>query len=658
MREVPVEEARRIAVCAQGLDGRANGVLETVRRLGFLQLDPISSVAPPQHLVLWSRLGAFDTAELDRLLWQERKLVEWRAFLYPSEDLPMLKAFMRRRDRPHDRRIIEWIKARAAYRRHVLKELRERGPLLSREIADAPSHRREDHRWWGQRQMGLMLELLAARGEVAVVGRQGKQRVWDLAERWYPETETLPLPKARRLYEEKRFRALGVQLQRGRLVAHPEAEDGPVPPRTTFLSPFDRLVHDRDRTEALWDFFYRLEMYVPAAKREYGYYVLPILHGDRLVGRIEPVFDRKEPPAERQGRLVGAGREEARPVRASGRARTLVSIVLMDFETRAIHDGQEPDPATGAIITPIYQTSTYVQDAVGEHKGYDYSRVANPTRNALQTALASLESAEHGIAFSSGLGATTTLMHLVDPGQRVVLIADVYGGVYRMTSQVYEPKGYLFDYVPADEFPNLARASRRQHAHGLDRVAVEPAAERRRHPRGRGGRARGRRDPRRRQHVRDAVPAAAARARRRRRRPLDDEVPRRPLRRRRRLRRDERPDDRRAAVLPAEVARRRARARSTRWLVLRGIKTLAVRMRQHCENAMAIAAVARAALARRARPLPGAAVASRPRDRGAPDARLRRHGLVPRRVAGGGRRARRRARSSSSSRSRSAASRA
>src|SRR5438445_3810690 len=127
----------------------------------------------------------------------------------------------------------------------------------------------------------------------------------------------------------------------------------------------------------------------------------------------------------------------------------------MDFETRAIHEGQEPDPATGAIITPIYQTSTFVQDAVGEHKGYDYARVANPTRTALQVALASLENADHGIAFSSGLGATTTLMHLVDPGQRVVLIADVYGGVYRMTSQVYEPKGYLYDYVPADEFANL-----------------------------------------------------------------------------------------------------------------------------------------------------------------------------------------------------------
>jgi hypothetical protein len=318
MREVPVEEARRIAVRAQSLDGRADGVLETVRRLGFLQLDPISVVAPPQHLVLWSRLGKFDTAELDRLLWEERKLVEWRAFVYPIEDLPMLKAFMRRRDRPLDRRIVEWIKARAAYRRHVLRELRERGPLLSREIADAPSHKREDHRWWGQRQMGLMLELLAARGEVAVVGRQGKQRVWDLAERWYPETETLPLPKARRLYEEKRFRALGVQLQRGRLVAHPDAEDGKLPRRTTFLSPFDRLVHDRDRAVALWDFFYRLEMYVPAAKRQYGYYVLPILHGDRLVGRIEPVWDRKERRLDVKGVWWEPGQKEldlTRPLR-------------------------------------------------------------------------------------------------------------------------------------------------------------------------------------------------------------------------------------------------------------------------------------------------------------------------------------------------------
>jgi cystathionine beta-lyase/cystathionine gamma-synthase len=128
----------------------------------------------------------------------------------------------------------------------------------------------------------------------------------------------------------------------------------------------------------------------------------------------------------------------------------------MDFETRAIHEGQEPDPTTGALTTPIYLTSTYVQEAVGEHRGYEYSRVSNPTRTALQQCLASLESAEHGIAFASGLGAVTTVMHLLNPGDRVVLIADVYGGVYRMTSQVYEPKGYVFDYLPAADFENLA----------------------------------------------------------------------------------------------------------------------------------------------------------------------------------------------------------
>jgi cystathionine gamma-synthase len=129
----------------------------------------------------------------------------------------------------------------------------------------------------------------------------------------------------------------------------------------------------------------------------------------------------------------------------------------MDFETRAIHDGQEPDPATGALVPPIYQTSTYVQEAVGVNKGYDYSRVGNPTRTALQTVLASLEGADHGAAYASGIGATTTLMHLVNPGERVVAVNDVYGGVYRMFSQVYEPKGYAFDFLPADEInTNLA----------------------------------------------------------------------------------------------------------------------------------------------------------------------------------------------------------
>jgi cystathionine gamma-synthase len=123
----------------------------------------------------------------------------------------------------------------------------------------------------------------------------------------------------------------------------------------------------------------------------------------------------------------------------------------MDFETRAIHEGQEPDPASGAITTPIYQTSTYVQEAVGVHKGYDYARVANPTRTALQECIASLEGAMHGRAFSSGLGAATTLMHLLSPGDHVVAVNDVYGGIYRMFTQVYEPKGYRFTFLAADE---------------------------------------------------------------------------------------------------------------------------------------------------------------------------------------------------------------
>jgi cystathionine gamma-synthase len=123
----------------------------------------------------------------------------------------------------------------------------------------------------------------------------------------------------------------------------------------------------------------------------------------------------------------------------------------VDFETRAIHEGQEPDPATGAVTTPIYQTSTYVQEEVGVHKGYDYSRSGNPTRTALETCLASLEGADHGFAYSSGLGAVTTIMHLVAPGEHVVSVNDVYGGVYRMFTQVYEPKGYRFTFLSTDE---------------------------------------------------------------------------------------------------------------------------------------------------------------------------------------------------------------
>jgi cystathionine gamma-lyase len=124
---------------------------------------------------------------------------------------------------------------------------------------------------------------------------------------------------------------------------------------------------------------------------------------------------------------------------------------LMEFETRAIHEGQEPDPTTGAVIVPIYQTSTYVQEEVGKHKGYDYSRTGNPTRKAAETCLASLEGAEYGFLFGSGMGATTTILQLVNPGDRIVCVNDVYGGVYRLFSKVLGPKGYVFDFVGADE---------------------------------------------------------------------------------------------------------------------------------------------------------------------------------------------------------------
>ena len=298
MKLVRAEEARRIAVRAQQLDGSADGVLETVRRLSRLQLDPIATVAPAQHLVLWSRLGTYDIAELDRQLWETRELFEWNAFVWPIEDLPLVRALMRRQRRStryaRDRWMRNFLAENRSFRRYVLREIGQRGPLLSRELEDRAAGESRDHRWYGSRRVGLMLMTLHQWGELAVAGRQGNQRLWDLAERWYPETETVPVRAAEAMLAEKRFRALGVRQRPDGWEAHADATDGAIPAQATFLSPFDRLVHDRDRAEALFDFFYRIEIYVPPAKREFGYYVLPILHGDRLVGRIEPVFDRKE----------------------------------------------------------------------------------------------------------------------------------------------------------------------------------------------------------------------------------------------------------------------------------------------------------------------------------------------------------------------------
>ncbi|MET0561003.1 MAG: crosslink repair DNA glycosylase YcaQ family protein [Gaiellaceae bacterium] len=317
MRLVPADEARRIAVRAQLLDGSATSLFDTVRRLGFLQIDPISTVAPPQQLVLWSRLGPYDVAELDRLLWVEKKLFEWNAYIWPIESLPLVQARMRRRRRSrhyaHERWSAEFLVKNARFKRYLLRELERNGPMPSRELEhDSVPKPDEPHRWWGSREVTLMLEILHAYGIVAVAGRQGKQRLWDLAERWYPPTETMSVREADRVLAEQRFRALGVRLTKAGWEAHADVSSAEVPDRVTFLSPFDRLVHDRDRAEALFDFRYRLEMYVPSAKREYGYYVLPILAGDRLVGRIEPRFDRKAKSLEVLGAWgVTAGAERA-----------------------------------------------------------------------------------------------------------------------------------------------------------------------------------------------------------------------------------------------------------------------------------------------------------------------------------------------------------
>jgi uncharacterized protein YcaQ len=275
-------------------------------------MDPISTVATPQQLVLFSRLGPHDPADLDRLLWDDRKLFEYDAFIYPVEDLPLVRARMARSKRANtlarDLWIRDFLKTNARFRRHVLRELERNGPLLSRALQHDLMPKGEDHRWWGDRQVRLMLDILAVRGDIAVAGRVGKQRLWDLGERVFPPSETLPWQEAERELEVRRQRSLGVWREKGVWKTHPDIPDDPVPDRATVLSPFDRLVHNRDRAEALFGFHYRLEMYVPKAKREYGYYVLPLLVGDAIVGRVEPRFNRKTGELE----VLGAWGDTAR----------------------------------------------------------------------------------------------------------------------------------------------------------------------------------------------------------------------------------------------------------------------------------------------------------------------------------------------------------
>ena len=307
---------------------KGTSILDVVKHVGYLQLDPTNSIARNHLLVLWSRLGNYDEGELERLRWVDRELYEYSAAIVPVSDHGIHETSMRRYPNAYSGewpdRVNGWL--------HSNAPLRRSGPLPSREIKVAADRGWKSAGWTNERNVSRMLEFLHAKGKVVVAGRSGQQRVWDLGDRWLPKEERkLTLVEAERRVVERSARNLGVatakEIQReffpggpwpgaqkaikllvreGRLV--PVTVDGlpgerfthaellKPPPRrshTTFLSPFDPLIRNRERTEAFWDFHYRIEIYVPKPKRQYGYFVLPILHGDDLVGRIDPVVDRK-----------------------------------------------------------------------------------------------------------------------------------------------------------------------------------------------------------------------------------------------------------------------------------------------------------------------------------------------------------------------------
>jgi len=314
-------EARRIAVRAQLLDAkRPKTLLAVANQLTFLQLDPTAVVAPNADLVAWSRLGnAYRPADLTKALEGDRTMFERRAQPTPVEsylamarpmaDLPLFLAEMEAWWHLDQVRRRGWMKANDAFRRRILDQLRDSGPLSSREIPDTSQVSWQSTGWTNDRNLTQMLEFLGSGGSIAVAARRGRERLWDLAERVYPSNaKAVPLEEARRIREERWLRALGVarpkfvgdagipveiEGTKGEWRLDPEATAEAFKGRTAILSPFDRLSHDRSRAIDLFEFEYILEMYKPAPKRRWGYFALPILHDDRLVGKVDAAADRK-----------------------------------------------------------------------------------------------------------------------------------------------------------------------------------------------------------------------------------------------------------------------------------------------------------------------------------------------------------------------------
>ncbi len=323
VHELSRTDARRIAVRAQLLDSaRPTSLHDVVRRLTLLQLDPTAAIAPNVDLVAWSRLGSsFRTADLDAAL-ADRTLLELLAMIRPSEDLALYRAEMadwpgRGELREWQKSHRDWVRANDACRRDILDRLASSGPLPSRDLPDTCKVPWRSTGWTNDRNVTRLLDFMVLRGEVAVAGRQGTERLWDLATRVYPDDPVVPAEDALRIRNERRLRALGIARARAPIAPSEPADVGeagepavvegvkgtwrvdpslvgqPFSGRVALLSPFDRLIHDRRRTVELFGFDYQLEMYKPAGQRRWGYFPLPILYGDRLVGKLDATADRK-----------------------------------------------------------------------------------------------------------------------------------------------------------------------------------------------------------------------------------------------------------------------------------------------------------------------------------------------------------------------------